>query len=239
MASGNIGIISKYAEEDPNSYSITIGNIAPNVLIELESEFIQFISSDDMSFCYSVMTSYPTFSDGISREYLKNINGKISLKTHSKITRLVNQNFTIDKYFKREFNQDNTECNIEFKILNDSKDYNSVLNLLFRTEKMNEPYLLSQYNPEKDETSYIFGMVYDQKPIPIPEKPDIDINVNYYQKYQNNEKTDTPSLFIFLVDQSGSMSGSSMKLVSESLLFFLQSLPKDSYFQLIGFGSTY
>ena len=155
-----------------------MGNIAPNVLIELESEFIQFISSDDMSFCYSVMTSYPTFSDGISREYLKNINGKISLKTHSKITRLVNQNFTIDKYFKREFNQDNTECNIEFKILNDSKDYNSVLNLLFRTEKMNEPYLLSQYNPEKDETSYIFGLVYDQKPIPIPEKPDIDINVN-------------------------------------------------------------
>ena len=239
IAGGNIGIISKYAEEDPNAYSITIGNVAPNVMIELTSEFIQFISSDDMSFCYSVMTSYPTFSDGISRNYLKNINGKISLKTHSKITRLVNQNFTIDKYFKREFNNDNTQCNIEFKILNDSKNYNSILNLLFRTEKMNEPYLLSQYNQEKDETSYIFGMIYDQKPLPIPEKPDTDLNINYYQKYQNNEKTDSPSLFIFLVDQSGSMAGSSMRLVSESLLFFLQSLPKDSYFQLIGFGSTY
>ena len=35
------------------------------------------------------------------------------------------------------------------------------------------------------------------------------------------------------------MAGSSMRLVSESLLFFLQSLPKDSFFQLIGFGSTY
>ena len=104
---------------------------------------------------------------------------------------------------------------------------------------MNEPYLLSQYNQEKDETSYIFGMIYNQKAIPTPEKPDTDININYYSKYQSNEKIDTPSLFIFLIDQSGSMSGSSIRLVSESLLFFLQSLPKDSYFQLIGFGSTY
>ena len=239
LASGNVGIISKYAEEDPNAYSITIGNVAPNVMIELTSEFIQFISSDDMSFCYSVMTNYPTFSDGISRNYLKNVSGKIILKTHSKITRLVNQNFTIDKYFKRVFNNDNTQCDIEFKILNDSKNYNSILNVLFRTEKMNEPYLLSQYNPEKDETSYIFGMIYDQKDIPIPESPDTDININYYEKYQINEKTDAPSLFIFLIDQSGSMAGSSMRLVSESLLFFLQSLPKDSYFQLIGFGSTF
>ena len=110
---------------------------------------------------------------------------------------------------------------------------------MFRTEKMNEPYLLSQYNPIKDETSYIFGMIYDQKEIPTPENPDTDVNVNYYTKYQSNEKTDTPSLFIFLVDQSGSMSGSSIKLVRESLLFFLQSLPKDSYFQLIGFGSKF
>ena len=113
------------------------------------------------------------------------------------------------------------------------------MNILFRTEKMNEPYLLSQYNPIKDETSYIFGMIYDQKEIPTPENPDTDVNVNYYTKYKSNEKTDTPSLFIFLIEQSGSMSGSSKKLVRESLLFFLQSLPKDSYFQLIGFGSKF
>ena len=239
IASGNVGIFSKYTENETNSYSITIGNVAPDAIVELTSEFIQFITSDDMSLCFHVMTKYPTFSDSISRNYLKNISGKISLKTHSKITRLVNKNFNIDKYFKRTFNEDNTSCDIEFKILNDSKNYNSILSLIFRTEKMNEPYLVSQYNPEKDETSYIFGMIYDQKPISLPEEPDTDININYYQKYQTGQKTDTPSLFIFLIDQSGSMSGSPMRLVSESLLFFLQSLPKGSYFQLIGFGSSF
>ncbi len=239
IASGNVGIFSKYTENETNTYSITIGNVESGSLVELTSEFIQFITSDDMSLCFYVMTKYPTFSDSISRNYLKNISGKISLKTHSKITRLVNKNFNIDKYFKRNFNEDNTSCDIEFKILNDSKNYNSILSLIFRTEKMNEPYLVSQYNPEKDETSYIFGMIYDQKPIPLPEEPDTDININYYQKYQSDQKTDTPSLFIFLIDQSGSMSGSPMRLVSESLLFFLQSLPKGSYFQLIGFGSSF
>jgi len=73
MASGNVGIISKYAEEDPNSYSITIANVAPDAMIELTSEFIQFITSDDMSLCYSVMTNYPIFNDSISRNYLKKI----------------------------------------------------------------------------------------------------------------------------------------------------------------------
>ena len=240
MAGGNIGILSKYAEEEPNSYSINIGNVQPNSTVELTSEFIQFISSDDMSFCFSVMTNYPTFSDSVSKEYSKNITGKICLKTHSKITRLVNKNFNIDKDFKQEFNPEYTECNIDFKISSESKEYNSILSLLYRTEKMDEPFLLSQYNPTKDETSYIFGKIFEPKQIPIPEKPDTNLETNYYLKYQQQEaKTDTPSLFIFLIDQSGSMAGSSIRIVSESILFFLQSLTKGSYFQLIGFGSTF
>ena len=240
IAGGNIGILSKYLEEEPNTYSLSIGNVAPDTTVELTSEFIQYINSDDMSFCFSLMTNYPSFSDSKSREYNKNINGKICLKTHSKITRLVNKNFTIDKYFKKEFNPEYTECNIDFKILSESKEYNSVLSLLYRTEKMDEPYLLSQYNPKRDETSYIFGKIYEPKQIPVPEKPDIDIDTNYYLKYQQKEeKANTPSLFIFLIDQSGSMAGSAMRIVSEAILFFLQSLTKGSYYQLIGFGSNF
>ena len=240
MAGGNIGVLSKYVEEEPNSYSINIGNVQPDSTVELTSEFIQFISSDDMSFCFSVMTNYPTFSDSVSKEYSKNITGKICLKTHSKITRLVNKNFSLDKNFKQEFNNEYTECNIDFKISSESKEYNSILSLLYRTEKMDEPFLLSQYNPAKDETSYIFGKIYEPKQIPIPEKPDTNLETNYYLKYQQQEaKTDTPSLFIFLIDQSGSMAGSAIRIVSESILYFLQSLTKGSYFQLIGFGSTF
>ena len=239
MAGGKVGILSKYLEEEPNSYSINVGNIAPGCLVELTSEFIQYTTSDDMSFCFSVMTSYPSFSDSLSREYNKNIYGKIVLKTHSKITRFVNKNFSLDQNFKREFNKEYTQCNIDFKILSESKDYNSVLSILYRTENMNEPFLLSQYDPKKEETSYIFSKIYDSVQIPNPPEPDTNFETNYYLKYQQQEKTNTPSLFIFLIDQSGSMAGSSMRIVSEAILFFLQSLTKGSYFQLIGFGSSF
>ena len=85
---------------------------------------------------------------------------------------------------------------------------------LFRTEKMNNPVLYYQYDPDKKEIAYCLNYIYNSKnikEIPIPEKPDQDCNVSYYSKYQENLMNDTPGLFIFLIDQSGSMRGNSIK----------------------------
>ena len=48
-----------------------------------------------------------------------------------------------------------------------------------------------------------------------------------------------PALIIFLIDQSGSMEGNPIDLVSQALKLFLQSLPEGSYYQLIGFDTKY
>ena len=114
--------------------------------------------------------------------------------------------------------------------------------LLFRTENMNKPILYYQYNPEFKETSYSINYVYPSKAlknIPIPAKPDQDIKISYYQKYEESMINETPGLFIFLIDQSGSMTGKSMDLCKQALLLFVQSLPAGSYFQLIGFGTSF
>ena len=113
---------------------------------------------------------------------------------------------------------------------------------LFRTEKMNNPILYYQYDPDKKEIAYCLNYIYNSKnikEIPIPEKPDQDCNVSYYSKYQENLMNDTPGLFIFLIDQSGSMRGNSIDLVKKALALFMQSLPQKSYFQLIGFGTDF
>ena len=113
---------------------------------------------------------------------------------------------------------------------------------LFRTEKMNKPILYYQYDPETKETAYCLNYIYTSKNIkniPIPEKPDQDNNISYYAKYQENLINETPGLFIFLVDQSGSMRGNSIDLVKKALVLFIQSLPAKSYFQLIGFGTNF
>ena len=114
--------------------------------------------------------------------------------------------------------------------------------ILFRTENMNKPILYYQYNPELKETSYSINYIYPSKSlqsIPISIQPDQDNKVSYSEKYEKNEINETPGLFIFLIDQSGSMGGKSIELVKQALLLFIQSLPAGSYFQLIGFGTSF
>ena len=139
-------------------------------------------------------------------------------------------------------NVNNININNSFPGLKNRFTALNYFSFLFRTEKMNIPKLYCQYDPETKETAYCLNYIYSSKNIkniPVPEKPDQDNNISYYTKYQENLINETPGLFIFLVDQSGSMRGNSIDLVKKALALFIQSLPPKSYFQLIGFGTNF
>ena len=55
----------------------------------------------------------------------------------------------------------------------------------------------------------------------------------------NFELKKQPAECIFLVDCSGSMQGDSIKMAREALGVFIASLPVDSHFNIICFGSSY
>ena len=114
--------------------------------------------------------------------------------------------------------------------------------ILFRTENINKPILYYQFNPELNEASYSINYVYSSeelRSIPIPKKPDLDNTISYYSKYENSLINESPGLFVFLIDQSGSMTGKPIELLKQGLLLLIQSLPPNSYFQLIGFGTNF
>ena len=256
IASGNVGFISRY-NDDYKSYSVNIGNLEPKKEVKLKSIFIEMIGSQDLSYEFNIMEDYPGFyfEDSEYEDDYSNkiINANFTIETQSKITRLISpflSELTDKKYtYNIKYSQDYKKAEVEYKNENpkiefDKGDEEEEKNLciLFRTENMSKPILYSQYNPELKETAFSINYTYISKylkEIPIPDKPDEDSSISYATKYEENIVNETPGLFVFLIDQSGSMSGNAIILVRKALLLFIQSLPEESYFQLIGFGSEF
>ena len=243
VASGNTGIYSEYTS-NVDYQEVTIGNLAPNETVSMKTEYMQMISSYDMSYEVSLIQNYPCFVlDDLEEVDERMLIGTVTVNTNSKITRLIMKSIDNKYITSKNYSDDYKRCEIEVLYSGNpnNNEYPS-FTILFRTENINKPTLYAQYDPSKKETSYVLYYIYSSqsvKEIPIPEKLDEDVDICYYNKYQGDVINDTPSLFIFLIDQSGSMNGKPMELVKNTLKYFIKSLPKKSYFQLIGFGTWY
>ena len=267
LEKGNFAFISKYDEEETN-YIVNIGNINPKEIVKLNTFFTQMIGSQDMSYEFVIMEKYPTFhykelNENSPRN--KKVKAKITIEAQSKITRLVSpfldEEAKKNSKYEVSFSNDFKKSEISYiknpddqKNINDMPDgpqtgFSGLVNkptfltsfcILFRTENMNKPILFYQYNHELKEISYSINYMFSSKSkkIPIPEKIDQNNKISYYSKYED-DINDNPGLFVFLIDQSGSMSGKSIELVRQALILFIKSLPLGSYFQFIGFGSNY
>ena len=206
ISKGNTGISSTYNLEE-KLYSVKIGNIPQKEILELKCYFIQLISIKNGYHCINLMKDFPKIKNFNSEKF----EGKIIIETFSQITDLKAD-------INGAYSNDNKKYIVEY-------NKNTINRILFKTQDIEKPFLISQYNKRLDETNYILKYYCNND-----NNNKNDNNQNIYDKY--------PCLFIILIDQSGSMSDT-IKSVSKSLSNLIQSFPENSYYQLIGFGSNY
>ena len=73
----------------------------------------------------------------------------------------------------------------------------------------------------------------------VEQKETKAIEITHGEKPEEIEIESRQSLYIFLVDRSGSMSGGKMETTKQALILFLKSLPSNSMFDIISFGSSF
>ena len=102
-----------------------------------------------------------------------------------------------------------------YKIAEGEKDYKPLENLLITLAEPHKTSVCVQQFTKEDKNKFV--------------------GLTLFPKVEGEVKSE----MIFLIDRSGSMSGSLIERAKETLQFFLRSMPEGVRFNIIGFGSRY
>ena len=227
ISSGNAAIFVAEDPLDQQRLIINMGNIPANEEVIFITEFIQFVESSKV-YEFELLRNLPIFYGGAGEIQNNDLKGKINICTKNKIIK-IEKNILMkelkineEKYLNEDKNNYFISYEIE-KLPTFSRyhwdDYIPSSKILFElefTHNSHEPLVYCQKSLlNKDELNYIIHYI---NKIKISNENSLKIN---------------PGIFIFLIDQSGSMSGNSINIASKGLKLFLQSLPAKSYYQII------
>ena len=265
ISSGNAAIFTAVDQYDKNKIIVHIGNIPPKQELIFISEFIQFTESSNNSFEYELFRNLPLLK-GKEGCNIENhiIRGTLEIKMKGKFSKT--QKKFSDKLIIKEDKNDiknnmiliryeyDNSVNFEEKVSQyPHSSGGGLFAKLFGNKKKKKKKTYSSYHTyiptskiyfELDSNNNLFSQLSsknkeEQSFLLNYKFTDIEKSKSKIKKSNQEDIKLSPALFIFLVDQSGSMSGSPIKVASKALLLFLQSLPVGSYYQIIGFGSNY
>ena len=230
ISSGNAAIFVSHDPEDENKIIINMGNLPPKTGIIFISNFISPIETSNNSFELEIFRNLPIFTGNEGKIYQNSkMDGEIIIKSNNEIV--------------------NISKNILFKNLIISEEKLLSKNPYTYTLKYNID-ALPDFNWNDQEyipSSKIYFDLKTNQPLALVQEKNEVLNEKYYyiqhlfklEQLNKENQEMSPALFIFLLDQSGSMSGGSIQIAVKALILFLQSIPVGSYYQIIGFGTHF
>ena len=203
ISSGNAAIFVCQDPENKDRTIINMGNIPPKNEVIFISEFIHLVEVSK-TYEFELFRNLPTFK-GIGDIYqISEIKGKVLISAKNEIINI-----------KKRIMMYNLEI-IEEKYENEKKT-----NYIILYEINRLPYF-SWKNREYIPSSKIFFDSKDNKPCIYGQESFLKENcyiIQYRYRKEKSEKDEEisyPSLFIFLLDQSGSMEGNKIKIASKA-----------------------
>ena len=223
ISSGNTAIFVA-EDKDKNIALINMGNIPPNEKVVFISEFLYFTKHTNY-YEFEIFRKLPLFIKENSQRFPSKLKETIHIQTKNKIC-IISKDINVEKLKIIEdkyLNEEKTEYLFVYEIEKTPHCYYRDVNTskIYFDTIYTEPKIFLQKSKKMNEYNYIIQYKYK------------DI------KSEGKDQKIIPNLFIFLIDQSGSMKGNRIEISKKALELFLQSLPAKSYYQLIGFGSYF
>jgi len=254
IAQGRTAAYSEINEETGDIMKVSVGNIPPQTEISIVYSYIQKLETSLSKFwCFrlfstitpryngnineildadiGLLASYPTISKDNSKAYPWTIRAEI--QSPSPITLLESPTHKIVPTYGNE----NHTCTITFEpnsISHPNKDFV----LLYSNGKEGEKvdYVLT---PFEDGYCAMVTLLADFDKESVKQAYEKLAKPQAKQAGSQYSMKSIKGEYIFLLDRSGSMQGDRITMAISSLQLFLKSLPQDSYFNIVSFGSNY
>ena len=252
IAQGKTAAYSEINEETDDIMKIMIGNIPPETTIAITYSYIQKLEvvankflcfrlfstitpryngnfQDVLKADISLLSNYPAVSSHDPEAYPWVIEAEI--QSPSPITFVKSPSHDVVPVFGNEGHT----CNVTFKS-NTPQYPNQDFILLYTNESKQDKidYLLTPF-----EEGYC-AMVNVRADFQTTPNEKVYENLVKAKEVENEYSLDeVRGEYIFLIDRSGSMDGERIRIARDSLVLFLKSLPPDSLFNVVSFGSSY